>query len=543
MKNTCSTTAKRRLIPTLTLLTLLLALASPIITVSAATNIKATLVLSASDYPNVSDWIQPLPTLYVNWQGRNHILQIIWDRVRDYDLSNEVYNDYTFSTLNVAPTNEYKCILRTMWWNVSNEYVYLRFYHGNDTTHLGVYDLTYNIETRAVSVSFVKYLSTVLNIVATTVKYSHYLSGYIYYCTNNATGNYIGVINVNSGASTFHATGLGEYFAEPTAKYFTVKGYEYMFLGRHLAGDPHRYIDINNFTKWTLTSQGGGSPRSNIGAPFKTSDMVYTMWPLTGGGVDLGGVNKVLWYATNTTMLPTKVAETILGTIADFPHAGSNVDPWALYVVCRLANGKFFAIANINPDNYATWFILNSDWSVYEKGTFSHVPTPSSFMYNAMPEYCDKTNYPVVDQTNKLIWILQRVKFGSTYKIQLWKIDFSALSVAKYNEYGYVVANRGAIPPTAITPQLNLLALPTQLGALLGVGSLGGGLILSCLILLSAMIPVATSKTGIITPVIVGITFLGLFTFLGWIPFWIILLVALLVAGLWASGISKAFQG
>lgn len=530
----------KKYFPLLAILILNLLSISLVTKAEASSNITASLVLSSSDYPNVSDWIQPLPTIYANWRGKDHIFMVIWDRIRDYGVTDQVYNDYTFSTLNTAPTNEYKCILKTVYWNVSDELFSIRIYHGNDSSHLGIYDLSLNMETKEVTKTFIKYVSTSnLDISATTVKYSNYKDGYIYFSTNNVTDNYICKLNVSADTVEQYATGMGEYFVEPSPKYFTVNGYEYMFLGKHLAGDVHRYVSINNFTMWSLESQGGGSPRSNIGAPFKTSSMNSIYWPLTGGGVDAGGENHILWYATNNQQLPTKMYETTF-PLATFPMGTeTNVDPWAFYVIAKLSNGKYLTVGNLNPDNYHAWFILDTDFTLDEYGVFAHIPADSCWMYNAYPEYTDKTNYPLVNKELQCAYVLSRVQFGSVYQIQLWKIDFSSLSISEWNEYGYFSELRTGTPEEE--PKLNLYLLPSYVGNTLGIGYMGGGLVLSSILILGFMIPVLRGR-NILLPVIVGFVALGLLTYLGWLPFWILLMVILTVAGLWASGISRIFQ-
>lgn len=510
--------------------------------VQALESIDVELVLSSSDYPTYQYGVgHARPTIYYNWQGRNHIVMILHDRLRDYDLTNELYNDYIYSaSLNATSATER--VIRSITWNVTNEYLYVRVYCAMNTTHIGSYDIRYDVETHDIDITFLKYFKwmTGEELVYTHLLYSHYKDGYFYFW--NASDNIVKMDYASAEKVLQVDTGWNAYAPEPTWKFFTRTGHEYMFLGRHLADDPHRVLDVNNFTITdTLISQGDGSPRSNIGAPFKSDTMTSTYWPLTGGGVDQPINNDILWYETN----PASTTITLLGQTAfedaDFPSYNGNIDPWACYIVAKLTDGKYFAIIHVNPENVAIWAILNSDFTVYEFQKWSEEPTASAFMYNCAPEYADQTNLPVVDRENRVIWVLLRNEQASIWRVDLYKLDFSSLDIDEWNEYGYEAENR--FEATETTPDLNLYNLPAQLGARLGIGSTGGGIVLSIIILLASVLPVAIWGKSFLVPVIVGVCVLGFLTFMGWLPFWIMLIVTLLIAGLWASGISKTFQG
>ena len=508
--------------------------------VSASTSIDVDLVLSSSDYPTYGYGVNANPTIYVNWLGRNHILMVLSDRIRDYDLSNEIYIDRIYvNPLNCSGTSDK--IVKTIWYNQTDHHFYTRVYTANHATKFAIYDVHYNLETFSVEWTYIKEIERDSDGEWSTIAYSNCIGDYIY--TGNSANGTVQKINWVTDSRDKTDTEFGIYSAEPTSKTFTRLGYNYMFLGRHLAGYNHSVMDLNNLTITdTLESQGDGSPRSNIGAPFKTSSMSTTYWPLTGGGVDQDENNDILWYETDPSSVTiTKKGETHF-LDADFPNPPyGNVDPWACYLIAKLTDGKYFGVCHVAPKNVAIWMILNADFTVYEFGKFSSVPMDNAWMYNCYPEYGDVTNYPVVDRENKEIYILLRNYQDAVYRVDLFKIGFSVLDIAEWNEYGYIMETYTGEEPTE-EPKLSLYLLPYQVGNVLGIGYMGGGLVLSSMLILAFMIPVLRGR-NILLPIIVGFVALGLLTFLGWLPFWILLLVLLTVAGLWASGISKLFHG
>ena len=88
-------------------------------------------------------------------------------------------------------------------------------------------------------------------------------------------------------------------------------------------------------------------------------------------------------------------------------------------------------------------------------------------------------------------------------------------------------------------PDINLVNLPEQLGDAWGISSFAAGLFMSTIVLFAFLLPlVVWRKTGLIT-LIVGFSIMGFCIAIGWLPYWIMLLIFLLTAALYASTIKK----
>ncbi len=86
---------------------------------------------------------------------------------------------------------------------------------------------------------------------------------------------------------------------------------------------------------------------------------------------------------------------------------------------------------------------------------------------------------------------------------------------------------------------LNITDVPSNLGAQLGVGAFGGGLIASAVLILGLLLPtalIARKKNAGFVPELV-MAFLGLCICvgIGWLSYWILLIIALLVAVMYAG--------
>ena len=89
-------------------------------------------------------------------------------------------------------------------------------------------------------------------------------------------------------------------------------------------------------------------------------------------------------------------------------------------------------------------------------------------------------------------------------------------------------------------PDINLVNLPEQLGDAWGISSFAAGLFMSTVLLFAFLLPlVVWRKTGLIT-LIVGFSIMGFCIAIGWLPYWIMLLISLLIASMYASKIKRA---
>lgn len=87
------------------------------------------------------------------------------------------------------------------------------------------------------------------------------------------------------------------------------------------------------------------------------------------------------------------------------------------------------------------------------------------------------------------------------------------------------------------TEDIDLYELPSALGTSLGISTVSAGVFLSVLLILPFNLCLMFWKKGGTSLIIVNFIFLGFFTSIGWLPNWTVLLVALILAGLYASKI------
>jgi hypothetical protein len=84
--------------------------------------------------------------------------------------------------------------------------------------------------------------------------------------------------------------------------------------------------------------------------------------------------------------------------------------------------------------------------------------------------------------------------------------------------------------------QVNLLDLPKKLADALGIPQYAGQLLACTFILFMVLLPIAIfSKGNMLLMLMVGIVCLGFFVAIGWLEFWYILMIVLVVAGLWSA--------
>lgn len=89
-------------------------------------------------------------------------------------------------------------------------------------------------------------------------------------------------------------------------------------------------------------------------------------------------------------------------------------------------------------------------------------------------------------------------------------------------------------------PDINLVNLPEQLGDAWGISGFAAGLFMSTIVFFAFLLPlVVWRKSGLIT-LIVGFSIMGFCIAIGWLPYWIMLLISLLIAAMYASTIKKA---
>jgi hypothetical protein len=84
--------------------------------------------------------------------------------------------------------------------------------------------------------------------------------------------------------------------------------------------------------------------------------------------------------------------------------------------------------------------------------------------------------------------------------------------------------------------QVNLLDLPKKVAEALGIPEYAGKLLSCTFILFMVLLPIAIfSKGNMLLMLMIGILCLGFFVAVGWLEFWFILIIILVVAGLWSG--------
>lgn len=89
-------------------------------------------------------------------------------------------------------------------------------------------------------------------------------------------------------------------------------------------------------------------------------------------------------------------------------------------------------------------------------------------------------------------------------------------------------------------PDINLVNLPEQLASAWGITEFAAGLFMSTLLCLAFLFPIAMWKRTSFAPLIVGFGVMSFCIAIGWLPYWLMLLISLLIASVYASKIKRA---
>jgi hypothetical protein len=94
---------------------------------------------------------------------------------------------------------------------------------------------------------------------------------------------------------------------------------------------------------------------------------------------------------------------------------------------------------------------------------------------------------------------------------------------------------------------LNITDIPRNLGIQLGAGTFAGGLIASAILILALVLPTALiarkKNTGFVPELVMGFLGLCICVGIGWLSYWILLVIALLVAVMFAGTMRKWITG
>lgn len=86
--------------------------------------------------------------------------------------------------------------------------------------------------------------------------------------------------------------------------------------------------------------------------------------------------------------------------------------------------------------------------------------------------------------------------------------------------------------------------IPTQIGISLGISTFAGGILISIIFISMFTLPLMFSKSSkiMILSIIIGIPCLCFCVAVTWLPVWVLLLISLMVAGIYAGIWKKVFS-
>ena len=91
--------------------------------------------------------------------------------------------------------------------------------------------------------------------------------------------------------------------------------------------------------------------------------------------------------------------------------------------------------------------------------------------------------------------------------------------------------------------EVDLTDLPSNLAKALGVSEAVAKLLASACVMLLFLTPVLMLTKNLYAILMIGFIAMGTLIALGWLDFWFILVISLIIASLWGSKIAKAISG
>jgi len=93
--------------------------------------------------------------------------------------------------------------------------------------------------------------------------------------------------------------------------------------------------------------------------------------------------------------------------------------------------------------------------------------------------------------------------------------------------------------PVYASASVDLESLPEALADQLGISDFSGGILTSALFLLMFVLPVAIWRRGFMASLFMCFLTICFEVAVGWLPYWILIMMTLIIAGLYASKLSK----
>ena len=90
---------------------------------------------------------------------------------------------------------------------------------------------------------------------------------------------------------------------------------------------------------------------------------------------------------------------------------------------------------------------------------------------------------------------------------------------------------------------VNITDVAGTFGSFLGVGAETGGIFISVITTVAVLLALSIFTTNEMAVAVAGVSMFSLFTFLGWFPIWLLILIALVVAVLYGRKAIKPVSG
>jgi hypothetical protein len=196
--------------------------------------------------------------------------------------------------------------------------------------------------------------------------------------------------------------------------------------------------------------------------------------------------------------------------------------------------------------------IVNSDWDednyiVAKMDDFYNVTMVEVFGsfgthgYLWVSEYAD-SEFELVDDWTDSDWAWYGHAITKSYvryiKLNCTGVGTNTIDIESIRLTGVVA---GGSPPASGGGEFYFppfMDLPTALATLLGMTVFSAGILLSGIFLLMFLLPVVWYGRNSLAVMMVGLTLIGFLVTIAWLPVWIILIIILLIAGMYASKIA-----
>lgn len=110
------------------------------------------------------------------------------------------------------------------------------------------------------------------------------------------------------------------------------------------------------------------------------------------------------------------------------------------------------------------------------------------------------------------------------------RVVWALLALALFPLFSFVSSAHAAT--------LNITEIPNAVGEQLGTGAFAGGVVVSAVVILALVLPtalIARGKHGFVPELIMGFLGLTVCVAIGWLSYWVLLVIALLIAVMFAG--------